>query len=297
MKKNLLFLLCCLLAVNFFGQERAQRTKKYMKIDDYKKRYHVNDVILTKGNHIIVKKDTLILILDEKINKGVSVKYEEKDSTFLEIYKDIVYKKYSDSNIIKDNQKEYMRLWKNTIKIFFDESFDEYYQSTILKAATKLSNEIDSLNITFVKDIKESNYIFYEIKDENSIKYSSDIANNRFIDYYIKWDKGKIYDVKLELDLRIYPNITKEITANYLLQNFYQTLGRFFKSDKIPCNSMFSSCNSNRKELTDIDLEILKYHYSYGICKFTDLKDFEENHKKAIETIKNGGVMYFIHVD
>jgi hypothetical protein len=44
-----------------------------------------------------------------------------------------------------------------------------------------------------------------------------------------------------------------------------------------------------------LDFEIIKYHYSYGICKFTDLETFEENHTHAKEAIKNGGKMFFTH--
>jgi hypothetical protein len=43
------------------------------------------------------------------------------------------------------------------------------------------------------------------------------------------------------------------------------------------------------------DLEILKYHYSYGICKGTDLIVFEKNHKDAKETLKGNSKIEFIH--
>ena len=45
-----------------------------------------------------------------------------------------------------------------------------------------------------------------------------------------------------------------------------------------------------------IDLEILKYHYSYGICKGTNIDTFEKNHKDAKEALKNGNTkMHFVH--
>jgi hypothetical protein len=45
-------------------------------------------------------------------------------------------------------------------------------------------------------------------------------------------------------------------------------------------------------------LEIIKYHYSYGICKGTNLETFENQHKKAKALLKETGhKLYFLHVD
>ena len=80
------------------------------------------------------------------------------------------------------------------------------------------------------------------------------------------------------------------------MQNFIKSLGHFNSTSKLPCLNIFSNCNSNKKQFTREDLEILKYHYSYGICKFTDLETFEENHKIAKETFsKTGRHLRFIH--
>jgi hypothetical protein len=44
------------------------------------------------------------------------------------------------------------------------------------------------------------------------------------------------------------------------------------------------------------DLEILKYHYSYGICKGTNLETFEKNHSDAKAALKKGNSkFYFLH--
>ena len=298
MKFHFSLLLFIFFSISVFTQEQViHRTKRYLKLSDYKEKYNKKKVRLTKKNHVIINNDTLILVNDRHLENGISVVGEKKDATFLEIYKDIVYKKYDNSSNLSKERKEFMKLWKTPLKIYFDESFDIYYQKIIMNAANRLSNEIDSLNITFTKDLEKSNYIFYEMKDENSTKYSSDIKNNQFIDYYMKWNRGKIYEAKLELNLQKYPTIGKEITANYLLQNFYQTLGRFFTTEKVPCNSMFSKCNMNNKILSEYDLEIIKYHYSYGICKFTDLETFEENHKIAQKELKKGHKISFLHIN
>jgi hypothetical protein len=54
------------------------------------------------------------------------------------------------------------------------------------------------------------------------------------------------------------------------------------------CTSYFSSCSSDKKKIKKNDLKILKYHYSYRICKGTDLIVFEKNHQDAKETLENG---------
>ena len=64
-------------------------------------------------------------------------------------------------------------------------------------------------------------------------------------------------------------------------------LERFLPNEELSCNSYFSNCYSDNKILTEKDMELLKYHYSYGICKGTTRKIFEEQHKRAKDAIKN----------
>lgn len=273
-------------------------SRAYMPLNQYKKRH---SPIITKQDSLNFRfkdKDTLILISNKKFyqnRQGVSIPYEPKSAAFLKVYTDIVYKKYQNTNRSSNKAKEYMRLWKKPIKIYFAPGLHTYYKKAIKQEVKKLSS-IDSLKILYTKNIKESNYIIYQIDDENSTKYSKEINGNNALDYYLFWNNRRIYDAKLEINLRNTDD-DKAIIANHLIQYFYQTLGRFFTTSALPCKSIFSSCTSDSKQLTKQDLELLKYHYSYGICKFTDLKTFEENHAKAKEVIKNGGQMLFTHLD
>ena len=272
--------------------------RAYMPLWQYKKTH--KEAITKKDsiNFLFKEKDTLILISDKdfyKNQKRVSVPYEPKSDEFLETYKDIVYKKHDSYGNIRKGKKEFMRLWEAPIKIYFAPKLDNYYKKAIKKAVKALSS-IDSLKISFVKDLNKSNYIIYQIDDKNSYQYSNNLKKNKYVDYYIYWEKGKIYDAKLEINLIENSTIDKKENATILLQNFHQTLGRFFTTSKLPCNSVFSNCNSSKKELTKLDFEIIKYHYSYGICKFTDLETFEENNQKAKEIIKKGGTMNFTHL-
>ena len=275
-----------------------KHSRAYMPLWQYKKMHKEAITKQDSINFLFKEKDTLILISDKYFYKNqqrVSVPYEPKSDEFLETYKDIVYKKHNSYGNIRKGKKEYMRLWEAPIKIYFAPKLDNYYKKAIKKAVKALSS-IDSLQISFVKDLNKSNYIIYQIDDKNSYQYSNNLKKNKYVDYYIKWEKGKIYDAKLEINLIENSTIDKKENATILFQNFHQTLGRFFTTSKLPCNSVFSNCNSNKKELTKLDFEIIKYHYSYGICKFTDLETFEENHQKAKEIIKKGGTMNFTHL-
>jgi hypothetical protein len=280
-------------SINSFCQDAKRIHGAFLSIQDYKKKYPKRIIKFTPGNFFIKNKDTLILDNDKRYLNAITVEYEPKDSTFLEIYKDVVFKKYSNTN----KNKVYMKLWKKPIRIFFDSSLDDFYRKKIEDEATKLSNTIDSLNITFVENKEKSNYVIYQLDNLNKNTKTTNIKNNKYVDYYVNWNRNKIYKAELEINLKKYGSLNKQVHANYLLEYFYKSLGYFSSSSKLPCNSVFSTCRSNNKILTKIDFEIIKYQYSYGICKFTNLEDFEENHKKAKEKLKKGEKMKFLHLN
>lgn len=292
MYKRLILIL--FIIFSFTNNISSQENKKhrFLKIEDYKKKYPNRNISLEKGQYQIYKNDTLILDNDPRYLNSISIDYEFKDSLFLNVYKDIVYKKYHSN---KSDKKKYMKLWKQPIKIYFDASLDSFYVNKIKEKSLELSNNIDSLNISFVDTKEKANYLIYQLDSKNSNKLSREIKNNNYIDYYNKWYKNRIYNTELEINLTKYENISKEIHLNYIFQFFYRSLGHFSVTKLLPCESMFSSCLRNDKQLLENDFELIKYHYSYGICKFTDLETFEKSHKKAKEELKNGRTMKFVH--
>ena len=268
------------------------RTKSYMPLYQYKRMY---SRIITKEDSLnfeFHKNDTLILVSDKDFYKNqtrVKVPYEVKDSSFLETYKDVVYSKYS---YRKRNPN--MRLWKDEIKIFFSYNTNKKVKKELIAFSKKLSNEVDSLKISIVTDIKKSNYIIYQTDSLNKFKFGSRLKDKE-IGYYLFWNgKQQIYDCKLQIDTRKHKDL-KAIISDAKL-NFYLSMGYFSSSKRIPKNSLLSYFPSTKKKFSKIDLEILKYHYSYGICKFTNLETFEENHRRAKKVIKDGGSMFFTHI-
>jgi hypothetical protein len=73
--------------------------------------------------------------------------------------------------------------------------------------------------------------------------------------------------------------------------NFIRSLGYFYAQPIWTVLVIFQVVLLT-KRIWKKDLEILKYHYSYGICKGTDLIVFEKNHKDAKETLKGNSKIY-----
>ncbi|MFV8337527.1 hypothetical protein ACNQF7_15805 [Flavobacterium sp. RSP29] len=249
-----------------------------------------NKVIDSIGFNII-KNDTLIIISGYE-QKGVKVLYEEKDSIFLERYKDLVYnKKYQKK---EERLKPTMKIWKDEIKIYFDKSVSKYNTKKLSEFIHYLDKEIDSLKITEVKDKEKSNYFIYSIDGTTEVNLDERIRGND--GYYLLWNnKQNIYSCSLKIDEK--KNLNEEQILNKLKINFIRSLGYFYlEFDNSDCNSYFSICKSDKKEFGKNELEILKYHYSYGICKGTNLETFEKNHKDAKESLKKGNTkFYFVH--
>lgn len=265
----------------------TQTVTTYQKLSEYKKT-KINGLTAKDSLNIrIIGNDTLIMIDDYVPPKGVEVPYEMKDSVFLEGYKKIAF------NHTKGvfSEKTTMKYWKSEIKIFFSENINNILREQLTKYADELSKGIDSLKITTVSEIEKSNYIIYNDEDDNYEKNLSEKKN--YNDYYIYWNrKNQIYKgaVKLVSNKPTAENLTD------LKRLFALTLGYFNTNNDLPCESFFSNCKQTN-ELNKTDKEYLKYHYSYGICKGTNIRDFEESHFNAKKTLKDNpnNKFTFIH--
>jgi hypothetical protein len=261
----------------------------YMDIKSYRN-YKLNvDSTIDSIGYKIDKNDTIIIVRGYK-TKGVKVPYEEKDSIFLERYKDIVFnKKYHKS------QKNFptMKTWKTEIKIYVDKSINKNIIREFKEFTKYIDKEVDSLKIIFVNVKDKSNYFIYGVKDGTSENLDVRIINKE--GYYLEWNKKQnIYRCSVKLNTQ---NTLSDVQIESSLKvNFIRTLGYFYPEPNQPdCTSYFSLCPSDQKTFGKKDLEILKYHYSYGICKGTDLITFEKNHKDAEEKLKMNIKIEFIH--
>lgn len=255
-------------------------TVAYMDIKSYRN-YKLNvDNTIDSIGYKIDKNDTIIIVRGYK-TKGVKVPYEEKDSIFLERYKDIVFnKKYQKIQ----NNLPTMKTWKTEIKIYVDKSINKNIIREFKEFTKYIDKEVDSLKISFVNDKDKSNYFIYGIKDGTTKNFDYRIISKE--GYYLEWNtKQNIYRCALKLNTQ--STLSDAQVESSLKVNFIRTLGYFYlEPSQSDCTSYFSICPSDQKTFGKKDLEVLKYHYSYGICKGTNLMTFEKNHKDAKEKLK-----------
>ncbi|HXJ99692.1 MAG TPA: hypothetical protein VNJ50_12645 [Gelidibacter sp.] len=289
MKQAIFLIVLFLFTTVVLAQNNTITTvRRYMPIKMYKTKF---DKPLTKNdtlNFRFTENDTLVLLEDQTPPKGISVPYEPKDSTFLNYYKKIAF---NHKNDVYSN-KSSMKYWKNDINIFFSQSVSKKTKKDFMSFVKQIDKAVDSLRIKEVKNVEDSNYTIYYSGD---YEYEPRMFNYKTSDYYIYWNNNKIYRGAIRLDKNA---LFGDALLQYKMREFFiKSLGYFKFIDDFDCESYFSNCYSPKKELSQMDLELLKYHYSYGICKGTDLKTFEEQHARAKETFqKTGQHIFFLHV-
>jgi hypothetical protein len=290
MKNYFLFtVVIFLLNTNSYAQEHqtTHKSHAYLPLKSYNKKYSTNFNQIDSKLIFIRNEDTLVLDKNYKQPKGTSVPYEYQDSTFLHYYKKVAFNHPKDSV----SKKTRMKYWKNDIKIFFSKSVSKKTRKNLMNFTENISKNIDSLNITQTNKIEQSNFIIYYFGD---YEYESRMVNYNKTDYYMYWNgKSQIYKNAIKLDPEAFFN--ESLRLYKLKRVFLQSLGHFEFINDFDCQSYFSNCYSSNKHLTELDMALLKYHYSYGICKGTDLETFENQHKKAKEGLKKGHRMNFLH--
>lgn len=249
--------------------------KRYMPLKHYKLRY--SDKPLTKNdsaNFFFHNNDTLVLLDGPHPKNLISVRYEYKDSTFLDYYKKAAFNHTADSV----NKKTTMKYWKNDIKIFFSKSVSKTTKKDLMSFAKTIAGHVDSLRIYEVKRLEDSNYIIYYTGD---YEYEAQLTFNKDSRANYSWWNGsnQIYRHTVRLNTQTY--FSEKLLQYKLRKAFIISLGYFRLLNDLDCENYFSNCYSENKKLTALDIEILKYHYSYGICKGTSLETFEKQHEMA----------------
>lgn len=275
-----------------YGSRRLIKTEQkrtFIPLSVYPKKFKSNLTQEDISNLLIRDNDTLVMISNKDFyRKGISVPYEPKDSAFLELYKDIVFLKYKNS---KNSSKPLMRHWKGPLNIFITKNIHSKVRNKLKKFATYLNKEVDSLHIRFVNKLEKSNYVIYGVNSDEDYIYEPKIKT-KTLDYYVHWNKRQeIYNARLQIDTRAYKTRKKLLTET--LRLFVSSLGHFNWTYKLPKENYFSAFPFSDKAFTKVDLELLKYHYSYGICKGVSFKIFEETHQRAQEIFKKSGKHIF----
>src|SRR5690606_12165435 len=151
----------------------------------------------------------------------------------------------------------------------------------LMSFAKIIDKMVDSLHISEVKNVEDSNYVIYYFGD---YEFEYKMLNYKNSESYSWWKHNKLNRHSIKLDTEKY--FSEQLIQNKLREFFIISLGYFKLINDFDCESYFSNCYSANKKLTELDIELLKYHYSYGICKGTSLETFEEQHRISQEIIK-----------
>lgn len=272
----------------------ATKSASFVKYKYYKEMKKEKTLKIDSLGFFIKDNDTLINISGYDTNKGVKVAYEYKDSEFLKKYESVVFNNiYGKPADIKNAR---IRYWKEEVKVYIDSTVPNNLAREMNKMFKFLDKEIDSLKITRVFKREKANCFIYFINKPTDIDWEKRINNNSD-GAFLSWNgKQQIYNAAIKVNSQVVFNEKQQLML--LKKHFIWSLGFFYLETNNDCKSFFSNCVYVDKELNDKDLEILKYHYSYGICKGTDLETFENNHKDAQEVIRQNpkNKFYFTHL-
>lgn len=137
--------------------------------------------------------------------------------------------------------------------------------------------------------------MIYYLNKQHNTDYEPRISG-RSGGYYINWNgKQQIYKASVKINTEFAKE--KDYQLQLLKYNFFKSLGYFKSSDILECESYLSGCPVER-QFTKMDKKLLKYHYSYGVCKGVDLKAFEELHNSMQEHLKKDpdAKLYVVHL-
>lgn len=210
---------------------------------------------------------SLVCITEIALSQNTTQLY---DSSFREVYKMLaLHPGHRNSRgIIFDSV---VRRWDKDIKIFIEggsarsrrEMMDKL-KNTIAIISPALDNKI---RISFVDDKASANYLV-------------NIGTTGTSGWYLKWDGlNNIYSCQLLINTKTIFNGDQQLAL--LSHYFLQSLGDFVFTPNAPV--VVSNMRLWRQDINDLDLRILKLHYSSdirpGMAK-KDLDQFFDEHDK-----------------
>ncbi|WP_040278470.1 hypothetical protein [Psychroserpens damuponensis] len=278
MKSTLSFALLFLFSITCFSQRKPKVVERhYTPLEVYHETYKTPLTKKDSLNFIVRNDKTLVLITKKMKTKGTYVDYVFKDSTFLNQYKKVAFNHKSDSI---DNETS-MKYWKKDIKLFFAKSISKKEKKSILSFAKEISKKVDSLHIYEAKNHSDSNYTIYYSSD---YEYDVNLKKYNNANFWVYWyNNNQLYKGAIKINNEKY--FSESLRIAKIKELLFQSLGYFELSNELNCNSYFSNCFSENKQITDFDYELLQYHYCYGICKGTSLGTFEAQHESVKETM------------
>lgn len=278
MKKKIIFSVLLLSVYYTYSQEKKEEiNRQYTSIRSLVKKNNVDSTKLK--NAIFLKNDTLI-VEKSKLKNSYSVKFNKIDSCQLIVYKNLVWGKKDKRGNFTNKRKE-IKLWDTSIQVFFDKNVPNYLKKELILLIKKVNNNVDGLKVSTVNSKKESNYFVYITNSKNTEELYPNIDSSKNFSYnFSSNDLNHIYNGALRIDTdRIF---NKEEQIAKMKELFIGSLGIFYLSETLNCDSLLSNCYSTNKKLSQVDIDLLNFHYKNRFMDKVNLAKFE----KIIEAYK-----------
>lgn len=274
--KFFLLLFCLFLIPQKSVAQKNAEEHNYGKVRRYVSLKHLEEKGIQVASRdtidfVVHDKDTLVLItpyLEQYFPEGQKVRIKPQDSTFIREYITAVY----GSKRNKERERQSNKIWRDTIRIYFDSSVPRRHQKDLLRFAENIDSEVDSLRIKKVSHLKDANYLVFYKNRENDFDLDPRITNTKS-GYYLNWEQNR-YFTRASLKVNSYNYTNEEQLLQDLKKRFFQTLGYFHDGSSFVCGSYLSNCWEVRG-MSPKDLEILKYHYSFQNCYGIGFEEFE----------------------
>lgn len=233
-------------------------------------------------NFKIEASDTLVLLppgIHFPEGQGVFVPYVPKDPLFLEIYEDVVFGEVENTM----GSRSTLKIWKDDIKLYFDPNVPATHIQYLLDFASNISTGIDSLKISEAGPGEIANYRVYYRNDPTAVDQEPRIRQKEG-GYYVYWNPEQELERGI-IQLNTY-NIPNEASViNLLGWHFFRSLG-YFQSSSLLSPESYLSRTPKAGPVSEKDLEILKYHYSYSNCIGITREHFNCFHDAIIEKLE-----------
>lgn len=211
----------------------------------------------------IFKQDSLIKIESKKsFNSDIFNEFGENKEEFLDTYLCSVF-----NCIPKKNKRlHYINQWNTPILIYFDKSLSKALKESLVNFIKQIE-EIDNLEISFVKDKDDANFLIRSTDKTFNVNYNFknekerlSYAFNNGIYIQMRDKRKKIRGCILELNNN---DQTPVIMKKNLNQLFFLSLGRFSLIYNLDNQfSLLNAKNQYTDEISELDLAMLKIHYN-----------------------------------
>ncbi|KQC33172.1 hypothetical protein AAU57_07495 [Nonlabens sp. YIK11] len=260
----ILIALCC----NTITAQHSPSVVDSIRLRDFLKFTNQSLEDIPKETMIFKDRDTLILFrFADNPNKDlITVPFDYRSKKFTDIYEKVAFK---DPNV-RDTFPASMKYWKDEMRIYFSKEVHRKDRKGLTDFALNIASKVDSLKMDIVNNVEDSNFVVYY---KGSYEYEPRMSSSA-VDFYLSWKGAFIEKGALRIDPEVYFN--QEMRLKQLKRYFVKTLGYFEDTRELDCNSYFSSCVDAPEELSQLDLELIQYHYSYGFCKGATLKMYQE---------------------